>query len=442
MPTSQKDQRVRITKTYVDSLRAPEKDQSFVRDAELRGFGVRITRGGVISFIVEKRIHGRSTRKTLGQYPAMTVEAARRQAQIFLGQVADGRDPVAEARAHEMQGTTLHQAFEDFQRIRGKNLRPNTLTEYGRFMARVFPDWQARPLTHITKEMVARRHQKVGETSGPAYANHAFRFLRALFNFAIAQYEPPSGAPLLTENPVDRLKRTKAWFRQTRRHDFIKPHQLPAWYAAVEALRQNSGPPEAGPIDLNHASAVVADYLLLLVFTGLRRTEGLSLRWDQVDLLDRTLFLPDPKNHQPLTLPLSDVVQSILEGRHAQRIGDYVFPGTGRLGHLVEPKKQVDRVKEYSGVPFRLHDLRRTFATTAKTLNISEYAIKQLINHKMDHEITSSYMGNAVEDLREPMQQIADRLKSLMRPHEPSNVIPLSSRPRRQTGLPARSDVV
>ena len=93
----------------------------------------------------------------------------------------------------------------------------------------------------ISKEMVARRHTKLGENSGPAYANHALRFLRALLNFAMAQYETPRGAPVLIENPVNRLKTTRAWYRVERRRTFLKSHQRAAWYAAVQRGHRKRG---------------------------------------------------------------------------------------------------------------------------------------------------------------------------------------------------------
>lgn len=430
MTTSQQRQRVRITKTYVDALKPPAENQTFVRDAELKGFGVRITAGGAIAFIVEKRISGRPTRHTLGQYPAMTVEAARKQAQIWLGQVAEGRNPIAEKRAERVRGITLKEAFEDFKRVR-KTLKPRTLYGYGRFMDHAFKDWQARPLSEITKDMIARRHDKLGETSGPAYANLALRFLRSVFNFALAQYETANGLPILPENPVNRLNRTRAWYRVERRRTFLKPHQRAPWYAAVQRLKATAQPsapdgePLPGPLDLNHPNAVVADLLVLLLFTGLRREEAASLRWDQIDLLDRTLTLPDPKNREPLVLPLPDNIQDLLEARHAQRLKDHVFPGTGKSGHIHEPKRQLEKVRAWSEVEFILHDLRRTFITTAESLDISAYAIKRLVNHKLSGDVTAGYIGSDTERLRRPMQAIADRLLHDCGIHR-DNVVPFA----------------
>jgi integrase len=97
----------------------------------------------------------------------------------------------------------------------------------------------------------------------------------------------------------------------------------------------------------------VADYLLLLVFTGLRRQEAVQLRWKHVDFQDRTLtVLPDPKNHEPHTLPLSDFVLALLTHRQGLVVNGYVFPRKDDTGYLTEPKSQIANVIAVSNTVF------------------------------------------------------------------------------------------
>ncbi|GMQ76556.1 MAG: hypothetical protein BMS9Abin01_1836 [Gammaproteobacteria bacterium] len=235
------NQVVKLTKTVVDRLSPPASGQAFLRDIELKGFGVRITAGGVKSFIVEKRIDGRVRRQTLGRFGELTVEQARRKAMNVLGQVAMGLNPIAEREQARFERITLRQAFDDFKRAR-KSLKPKTIYEYGLMLDSAFGDWADRPVVKITKDKVAARHQTLGETRGESIANHSMRFLRSLLNFAIAAYEDGFGRPLLVENPVRRLNQTRAWYAESRRTTVIKVHQLPAWYAAVEGLRGEEAP--------------------------------------------------------------------------------------------------------------------------------------------------------------------------------------------------------
>lgn len=396
--------RVRITKSHVDKLVLLDQgtaSQVFLRDLELRGFGVRLTSGGAKSFIVEKRIKGRVRRITIGRYPDLTVEQARKEAQKQLGEIACGKDPAIQKAIDRARTVTLAHAFTDYVEAR-HNLKAVTTHEYGRILNKAFKDWLSRPLIAITKDAVAKRHEKIGTESGGAYANKALRVLRAIFNFAIYKYELPSGERMLPYNPVERLNQTRAWYRVPRRQTLIKPHQLKPWHDAVEALRAKDS-----------YSSMVADYFLLLLYTGLRRSEGAGLQWESIDLEDRTLKIQDPKNHQPLVLPLSNFVFDLLVRRYKETPGEFVFPGAGKRGHLVESREQSLEVGEKSGVPFTLHDLRRTFVTTAERLDISAYAIKRLVNHKMSaNDVTAGYVVMDIERLREPMQRITNALRA------------------------------
>lgn len=402
----------RLTKAVVDRISPPAAAQpEYYRDTQLTGFALRVTPKGVKSFIVETRIKGKVKRKTLGRYGPMTVEQARKSAQKFLGQVAGGADPITEAQVDADRRITLQEVFDAYLVVR-KDLKPSTIHDYRRHLSESFADWCDRPLATISKEAVARRHQKLGERS-PARANNAMRVLRALFNFARGQYEDADGNSLFPENPVDRLSHTRGWYRIERRRTLIKKSQLPAWFEAVFALK-------ADPED-HHANAV-ADLLLLLLFTGLRRSEGMRLRWDAVDLADRTLTISDTKNREPLTLPLSDFVHDLLKARAEAAGSDgspFVFPGSGARGHIQEPRPQMLKVIDHSGVTFTLHDLRRTFVTVAEGLDIPYYALKQLVNHKVSGDVMAGYIVTNVERLRAPMQRIGDALLAAWQREQP-----------------------
>ncbi|MCZ6643234.1 MAG: Arm DNA-binding domain-containing protein [Gammaproteobacteria bacterium] len=93
MSTKPPNARVKLTKTSVAQLEAPETGQRFVRDTDLKGFGVRITSSGRKSFILEKRINRRVRRITIGRDGEVTVAQARNRAQQLLGQIAMGEDP-------------------------------------------------------------------------------------------------------------------------------------------------------------------------------------------------------------------------------------------------------------------------------------------------------------------------------------------------------------
>lgn len=379
---------MKLTKTIVDNLPIPRTGYAICWDDALPSFGVRVTASGVKAFILQRRIHGKEKRLTIGRYGALTAEQARKEAQKLLGQIATGRDPVAERHTERVKAITLGQCLSDYLNVR-KSLKPTTVADLRRAM-KGFADWMDRPLAAITAEMVGRRHRELGSRS-EARANIAMRYLRALFNFALAQYADGEGRPILADNPVKKLSQTRAWYRVERRQTVIKPHQLRPWAEAVGYL----------------PNPTMRDYFMLVLLTGLRREEALSLRWPDVDLEGRTLTVRDPKNRRDHTLPLSDYLAALLARRKSGAASEQVFadPLGRRLSNL---RYALDRVARTSGVPFTVHDLRRTFATIAESLDIPAYALKRLLNHATGADVTAGYLVVDVERLRRPMQAITD----------------------------------
>jgi integrase len=385
---------IKLTKSAVDRIPFTAHGQELHYDSELSGFGLRVGARSK-AYFAEWKLHGRKTRRvTIGRHGPFTPETARRRAMSLLADMQSGIDPTAERRKEQAKGVTLQQAYDAFKLAR-KGLKPVTIRDYDYCVATYFSRWRDIALTAITKDKVAERHAALGEIS-PARANLAMRFLRALFNFAIQKYEPH-----ITENPVKHLSATKAWYRVERRKTYIKPHELRPWFKAVTDLENDF---------TTQKREVLRDYLLLILFTGLRREEAARLTWDRVDFKAKTFTVTDTKNREDHTLPMSDFIITLLKRRKAEAGEDdvFVFPGEGRSGHVVEPRKQILRVCRESGVEFRVHDLRRTFATIAESLDIPGYALKRLLNHKMTGDITAGYIIADVERLRQPMQKITD----------------------------------
>lgn len=229
------------------------------------------------------------------------------------------------------------------------------------------------------------------------------RLLRALFNFAAGEYEDENGNSLILENPINRISHTRAWFRMERRKTVVKSHELPQWYEALNRIKNQD--PQGN---------TVCDYLLLILFTGLRRMEAMTLRWENIDFKAKTLTIIETKNHEQHVLPLSNFLYELLHQRSKQSSSVFVFPGEGRLGYIIEPRKTMWKITKQTGIEFSLHDLRRTFITIAESLDIPAYALKRLLNHKMSNDVTAGYIITDIERLRRPMQHITDYLLKCM----------------------------
>ena len=391
-----------FTKQFILNLATPETNSRvYIYDERTPGLALAMTRSGVKTFIVYKKVHGRPQRVKVGRFPDLTIEQARREAQRILGKIASGVNPALEKKERRSSLITLTGVFTDYLSAR-KNLKPGTIKDYHRLMKEVFADWQNKPLQTITKDMITTRHCEHGKRS-QARANGGMRLLRALFNFAAGEYENAKGEPLFLHNPIKKLSHTRAWYKIDRRQTLIKSHELPQWFAAVLKLSEDKH---------NSKAATIRDYLLLLLLTGLRRQEGMSLTWDQIDFEGRTLTIFDTKNQEQHTLPLSDFLYEILQARVKGSHSEYVFPGDSKNGYINDPRKQLIKVIADSGVDFTLHDLRRTFITIAESLDIPAYALKRLLNHKSRQDVTAGYLIIDVERLRKPMQQITDYVLS------------------------------
>ena len=392
---------VKLSKSFVDKIELPDTGQVLYRDQTLKGFGLRVNAGGAKAFFLEKRINRKVKRITLGRYPEITAEQARKMALEYLGEIATGVDPIAKRRKEAVQTLTLWEVFEDYKSIKS-DLKASTFRQYHMYLNGELSDWKDRPLANITKDAAIKRHSELKAKLSPSYANNVMRVLSAIFRFAQVHYEDNDGNSSFPVNPVERITQLRAWAKEPRRQNIIKPYELADWYKAVIDMKFNTG---------SETHHVAADHMVFLLLTGLRKNEGAKLRWEHVDFKDKTFHIPDTKNNEPLTLPMSDIVEALLLYRKRFRINDYVF-SSRRSGHIsTSIDRAITTLRDTTGMKFTFHDLRRTFITVAESLDISSYAIKQLVNHKSGSDVTEGYVISGLERLREPMQRITDFFK-------------------------------
>jgi integrase len=295
-----------------------------------------------------------------------------------------------------------------YMESRKKTLRPATRAHYEKSV-KYLKDWHNKPLREITADMVEKRHQDLqqqvaegGRYSGHATANQALLTLSAIWNFAARRDDT------LGTNPVRRRLQGQ-WFPVERRNGHVNNKNLPKFYRAITEL----------------PNPVARDYLLLLLFTGMRRGEAATLTWHDVDFDDKIIRVPAErtKGNRELVLPMTDVVHSLLMQRRSLGDADWVFPANSSAGHIAQPRAQLDAIGAATGIQASPHDLRRTYITVAEAIDIEWSALMQLVNHKLPG-VTGRYMVAKAEDraerLRAPAQKVADRLKQLCGIVEPA----------------------
>lgn len=386
---------LKLSKKIVDGLQVNSGERVEFFDSELAGFGLRVS-STAKTYFVRRRLDGKLVRVTLGKHGAITPEEARKMAHETLATiVTKGVNPNAAKKAKAVLAVTLGDAIRDFLDARPK-LKTSTRSAYERMSRVDFKDWLMIPLPKLTRDLVETKHRQLGEKSH-AMANFAMRFLRAVLNFAMEKYRTPEGHPIIPENPVKRLSATRSWFRIDRRKTYIPASDMSAWWESLDTLRTEGT-----------ESATFADYLTVALFCGLRRTEAERLQWGNIDFRAKTLTVPDTKNHEPHTLPLSDFLSDLLARRKKGSDSIFVFPGPGKGGHIVEPRRVLARIARVSGVETTIHDLRRTFCVYAGMI-APAYVVKRLLNHKSG-DVTEGYFTPGVEDLRPWMEKIAQAI--------------------------------
>jgi integrase len=371
-------------------------------------------------FVIRFKCHGKSVTETIGwlsegksaQYAAnirSEITGNIRAGQGFQS-LKEKRDiEVAKKKADKSKAITLDQAFESFLSIR--ELKPRTQKDYQKFMDSVFKDWGKRRITDINSDMVSDRHKNLVKEIGKAQANQAFRFMRSLLNYCIAKYRDSDSSPLIKYNPVKILTETRQWAKVNRRQTIIKNKDLPKWFKAVTEME----------------SAVVRDYLLTILLSGLRRNEALSLEKSMIDLEERTISLVDTKNNKPFLIPIPTYLFKVLKTRvNANTDSKYVFPSRVKGQYMAQPQSGMNKIKKATEVEFCSHDMRRLFITQAEALDLSPFVIKRLVNHSAGSgDVTGGYIVSDLERLRKPIQQIEDRILLLAGAKESGKVVKL-----------------
>ena len=380
--------RLNLTERSVASLPAPDPSgkQAYHWDTSLKGFGVLCSGTSTAkTFVVQRDVGGRTRRVKIGAVSELKLAKAKERAAEALDDLRRGIDPANKADA----SMTLQAALDGYLDSR-QDLRPESIRAY-RNIERYLASWLNSPVRLITPEMVEKKHRQLGTNIGTTSANACMRTLRIVINYAAERI------PDLPLNPVKRLK--KQWFEERRRTRMLTEEQMPVFYRAVCDLKNE----------------IVRDYLLLLMFCGFRKTEAAKLKWEYVDLKQRTITLPREitKGDRELALPICDFVADMLIARRALGRDRFIFPAPGKAGHVIGLQRPLNAIAKKTGIEISAHDLRRGFITIAESIGVPITVIKALVNHAPSRDVTSGYIVLTTERLREPVTKIAARITEL-----------------------------
>ncbi|MES3043730.1 tyrosine-type recombinase/integrase [Sphingomonas faeni] len=417
--------RAKFTKGYVDKVRPAAKDD-FHWDTDVKGFGLRITPNGKVTFVVQGRVEGsgKEARITIGAYGVFTVDQARDMAREHLRTMRKGGDPRANKKQDKAMKVTLRQVADAYFDRPGQPLRESTKAEMNRHIDRVLAKWADKPIASITIDDCRQRHREMCESGldgrpAPGQAQISLVTLRTLINFANRRYPRADGSPLIPVNPVKAMAQDN-WKPFEPRDRHIELHNIgKAWYALDEM--------RLAPKNTDALAAI--DVVRFLLLTGARRSEAAALTWDRVHFdEDATncwwhLREQDNKTGNPIWLPLSSQAVALLKARRkladdAVKLGKpstpFVFPSRSKVGHVTDARAPFETLRKAIGMDgLSSHDLRRTHVTVGfSACNVELFKMELLTNHVPEGVTARHYLQTSrLQYLHPETQRISDYIE-------------------------------
>jgi integrase len=376
--------RFRFSKQRIEALPIPAAGRVEYRDAVTPGLVLRVTAGGAKSFSLFRRVNGQPARVTLGTFPAMTVENAQRRSREFQGQIVMGVDP-RDAKRKNREEPTFSSLFQFWLDTHAKQHK-RTWAEDERQYKTFLKPWAGRKLSTIKKADVQALHAKVGTKNGRYAANRLLALVRSLFNKGVDMGFSGS-------NPAVGIKK----FTEEKRDRFLHGDDLRVFFTSLAAEPNDS----------------LRDYFMVCLLTGARKSNVLTMQWDQVDFATGLWRIPgeNAKAGKPIVIPLVGPVMHLLEARRQSSDGSpWIFPSYGKTGHIVDPKSAWKRIIDRAGLKdARPHDLRRSLGSWMAIGGAGLPIVGKMLGHTQP-TTTAVYARLSVD----PVRQAAEAATSAM----------------------------
>ena len=360
-----------------------EKDSVFW-DRDLTGFGVRVYPTGSKVYVAQVRGPKGPRRVTVGRHGVINADEARKRAASVIARVKAGED-VAPGPAKPAGGPTVadlaRRYIEEHVAVRCK---PST---GGLARAVVYkhilPALGRAPLEALERAQVAELHQRLGKT--PYMANMVVRTLKLMYRLGEGWGMVPKGC-----NPCRAIVK----YPDRKRERFLTDKEYTRLGRVLEEARNRRG----------SEGAVAAIRLLML--TGCRKNEILSLRWENVSLEAREFRLPDAKTGARV-VSLSPPALKLLSALPRTPGSPWVFPARNPGEHVRSVHHVWKSVCLRAGLEnVRVHDLRHSYASRALALGESLTMIGKLLGHSQI-KTTARYAHLARESVRDSAERVA-----------------------------------
>ena len=378
-----------LTTRIVEALPVSDRE-TVVWDRELPGFGVRVHPSESKVYVVHKRSGGKSRRVTIGRHGVWSLDAARREAGGVIASLKKGETPIRPgAETGSASGPMIAELAEQYMTEHvAVRCKPTTAQQcrhiFDKYLLQQFGSLR---LGEITPDRVAALHYRIHEK--PIMANQVIDVLSRLFNKAAASGYAPAGG-----NPCRFIKKypTRSCERFLSEREYVR---LSTALDELEAKRK--------------ISTTAATGIRLLMLTGCRRNEILTLRWNDVDLEHDEIRLRDAKTG-PRAVPLSPTARQVLAALPRQPSNPWVVSGRGPGTRLSKLNATWVVVRKKAGLEdVRIHDLRHSYASRALSLGESLPMIGKLLGHRKV-QTTARYAHLARDSVKAAAARVSDSL--------------------------------
>lgn len=349
----------KLTKRSIEALEVTDKDY-FIWDSELSGFGVRVFPSGRKQFVLQYRFGRTARRMTLGRFGAITPDQARRLVLEAFTKLSNNVDPQTEKRNQRTALTVRDLAVRFEEEHIAVHIKTSTAKEYRRNLKLfILPAIGSMRIADVARADVAKFHHDWRHK--PYQANRNIEIISKMFNLAELWGLRPDGS-----NPRRHIKK----YPEKKRERYYSAAELRSLGLVLKEM-------EVERIEMQSA----IDAVRLLLFTGCRLNEIMTLRWEWVDFANQALKLPDSKTGAK-TVHLGQAAVDTLHS--VQRLADNPHVITGRIPGqaLTDLQPFWQRVRARAGLKdARIHDLRHTFASVAVSHGQSLPMIGKLLGH-------------------------------------------------------------
>lgn len=373
-------------------------------DDALKGFGVRVYPSGRCSFVVSYRTDGNVKRfHTLGDFGRLTVEAARKLAKERLAEVLKGGDPQADRKARRTAPTVAELCDRYLLEYAETKKRASSIKQDRRMIeTRVKPALGKCKVASIARSDLYTLHHSLRQT--PYEANRVLALVSKMMNLAERWGLRPDGT-----NPTRHVER----YREKKRERFLSDAELLQLGDALIAAERDTS---------ISRSAIAATRLL--VFTGCRLSEVLTLKWDYVDLERGVMRLPETKSGAK-SVYLGPPAMQVLADMPRVEGNPYVITGNKAGEHLSNLHDAWHQIRDMAGLKdVRIHDLRHSFASVGAATGLSLPMIGKMLGHTQV-ATTQRYAHLADDPVKSATNIVTTHIENAMTRKQSDNVVSL-----------------